>query len=613
MELKTTLKNRPIRPQYILINGLIQFFFFFYRNYNSRSRNITFSSLDNESETETDPVYYEAESLYATPAGNTAASSDHSKSFNDNDVSVYEMSHGMQTIHTNKSSATIGAASTLTGDMSKAISEPIQIYLNSLLTDTVQPINGNGGGTAKSIDMNNELPQDDDNIGGGGGGGESKSRTVAKSYSDNTLGTGCTRVNAKTIITNRIDDDDNDGRGGDSGETNDTVGNRRHNQLSAHTNTLIVPEIRHCDDETASNCDAGELLTPVNETNVSEQYLLESSNAESAVTTDPPGDLSDTFNDLEISTNTTANDIEKSHKVITTVGHCKSAPPAPGATASMAGQKPGNRRFSMAKTTFTDGKYKGKATHCDGNDNINILYTISSQELPCGRRVYCVWICRDECDMDDDEDDGKHPNLTLTFNSITSNAELSMDGGIGMGGTTTTAATTTTTGTAAATAGMTTTATGCTSGATGTTKRNSMNVQTNQSSRPNSVSLLSQYDDEQVSGEYNKYYTSLKQIGKGAFGYVKLSFRHNDRLLVVTKFILKDKLPPQFMVITDDKKEIPMEVYLLSTLKHPNIVTVLDVFENEKFFQLVMEKHGSGMDLFEFIDRRPLMDEQLGE
>lgn len=143
-------------------------------------------------------------------------------------------------------------------------------------------------------------------------------------------------------------------------------------------------------------------------------------------------------------------------------------------------------------------------------------------------------------------------------------------------------------------------------------KRNSMNVNANQSSRPNSVSLLSQYEDDQVSGEYNKYYTSLKQIGKGAFGYVLLGWRHSDRLLVVTKFILKDKLPPQFMVIADDKKEIPMEVYLLSTLKHPNIVTVLDVFENEKFYQLVMEKHGSGMDLFEFIDRRPLMDEQLG-
>ena len=38
---------------------------------------------------------------------------------------------------------------------------------------------------------------------------------------------------------------------------------------------------------------------------------------------------------------------------------------------------------------------------------------------------------------------------------------------------------------------------------------------------------------------------------------------------------------------------------------------VLDVFENEDYIQMVMEKHGSGMDLFEFIDRSPLMDEAL--
>jgi hypothetical protein len=40
-------------------------------------------------------------------------------------------------------------------------------------------------------------------------------------------------------------------------------------------------------------------------------------------------------------------------------------------------------------------------------------------------------------------------------------------------------------------------------------------------------------------------------------------------------------------------------------------VQVLDVFENAKFFQLVMEKHGAGMDLFEFIDRKPYLDETL--
>jgi hypothetical protein len=40
-------------------------------------------------------------------------------------------------------------------------------------------------------------------------------------------------------------------------------------------------------------------------------------------------------------------------------------------------------------------------------------------------------------------------------------------------------------------------------------------------------------------------------------------------------------------------------------------VSVIDVYENEKYFQMVMEKHGAGMDLFEFIERRPRLDEPL--
>jgi PAS domain containing serine/threonine kinase len=91
-----------------------------------------------------------------------------------------------------------------------------------------------------------------------------------------------------------------------------------------------------------------------------------------------------------------------------------------------------------------------------------------------------------------------------------------------------------------------------------------------------------------------------------------MAYRKSDYLLVISKFILKEKLCSTFMILTEDKKEVPMEIYLLKkVISHPNIVTVLDVFENEKFFQLIMEKHGSGMDLFEFIDRRPIMDEKL--
>jgi len=49
---------------------------------------------------------------------------------------------------------------------------------------------------------------------------------------------------------------------------------------------------------------------------------------------------------------------------------------------------------------------------------------------------------------------------------------------------------------------------------------------------------------------------------------------------------------------------VPIEVHLLENLSHPNIVRVLDVFENDNYYQLVMEKLGYGIDLFEFIDNR---------
>ncbi|XP_064110001.1 PAS domain-containing serine/threonine-protein kinase-like [Macrobrachium nipponense] len=91
-----------------------------------------------------------------------------------------------------------------------------------------------------------------------------------------------------------------------------------------------------------------------------------------------------------------------------------------------------------------------------------------------------------------------------------------------------------------------------------------------------------------------------------------MSYRNTDGLLAVTKFIKKNKVYQESWV--NDvllRKKVPLEVSLLMTLDHPNIVSVLDLFENEDYFQLVMEKWGAGMDLFEFIDRNPILDEPL--
>ena len=38
---------------------------------------------------------------------------------------------------------------------------------------------------------------------------------------------------------------------------------------------------------------------------------------------------------------------------------------------------------------------------------------------------------------------------------------------------------------------------------------------------------------------------------------------------------------------------------------------LLAAYENDGYFQMVMEKHGDGMDLFDFIDRNPSLDEPL--
>lgn len=589
----------------------------------NRSRNITTSSLENEeneeSETETDPVYYEADqSFYATPTGMTT--SEYSKSSYsmrnaidlsnkltnkiemDNDNSIHEILEELSFIDYNRKKSRNNAIHYLS-DMSKATSEPIQICLDDSDKSTIE-------NHLKNYDIfkaNYPIRENDiETIAIQSKNQKKLNNSVCKSMSENLLTPSNKSEKLKTDMTKQRN------------ET--TIKNSKSNMIADTMDKLSVK-----DDQT-SNFDAHELLTPVNETYISDKYLMASDKTLipnknrccHSMYYPPSDDMNEALQQIESDMSSVdfsvvhLNDCTQQDENNMICNSSRTLLKNQIITKNNNSASNNSRRHSefvvqtaVATTTtpslisnqnlYNDGKYKGEAIHCDGNV-IHILYAISSQELPCGRIVYCVWICRDEYDLDADGEDEKHPNLTLTFNSMTSNVETSLDGGVPI-------------------------------------KRNSMNISasaagvvtnnsntggiitantTNQSSRPNSVSLLSQCEDEQVSGEYSKSYTTLKQIGKGAFGYVKMAFRHSDRLLVVTKFILKEKLPPQFMVITDDKKEVPMEVYLLSTLKHPNIVTVLDVFENEKFFQLVMEKHGSGMDLFEFIDRRPLMDEQIG-
>lgn len=515
----------------------------------SRSRNITNSSLDDndESETETDPVYYEADqSIYATPTAMTI-SSDYSKSSfcarhpadlltmppNEIDISVY--------------STPMSAA-----DMSKATSEPMKICRNAS-----EKVRNESRNNLAAAEIN---------------------ATLIKSTSECNLQFGENFENDQNAANRRFS------HAGCSGHSVKKCVERKMGTHSVSKTPETQPK-----SEVAGNDDGTDLLTPVNETELLPSEFIGISCSETPIKLYRSADITEALREINSSAET-FNDNSFTRQPSTTVSPLTNPKPAvtstPDVCRSTGFMSSNMSAPSMQQTHYNDGKYKGEAVHCDGNV-IDILYTISRQDLPCGRKVYCVWICRDVTEYDDedvDEDDSKHPNLTLTFNSINSTIDTSNS--------------------------YHPTKYSINASATGGASSNTGAA--NASSRPNSVSLLSQCEDEQISGDFSKQYTTLKQIGKGAFGYVKMAFRHTDRMLVITKFILKEKLTPQFMVVTEDKKEIPMEVYLLTTVQHANIVAVVDVFENEKFFQLVMEKHGSGMDLFEFIDRRPAMDEQLG-
>ncbi|XP_027622806.1 PAS domain-containing serine/threonine-protein kinase isoform X2 [Tupaia chinensis] len=112
-------------------------------------------------------------------------------------------------------------------------------------------------------------------------------------------------------------------------------------------------------------------------------------------------------------------------------------------------------------------------------------------------------------------------------------------------------------------------------------------------------------------GEYSCRYSTLRPLGSGAFGFVWTAVDKECSEEVVVKFIKKEKVLEDCWV--DDPKlgRVTLEIAILSRVEHANIIKVLAVFENSGFFQLVMEKHGSGLDLFAFIDQHPSLDEPL--
>lgn len=100
-------------------------------------------------------------------------------------------------------------------------------------------------------------------------------------------------------------------------------------------------------------------------------------------------------------------------------------------------------------------------------------------------------------------------------------------------------------------------------------------------------------------------YQLREELGSGGFGFVVRADRVCDHLSVAVKFIERAKIPTHGWVKSRSwgetpgltqapgPKLVPMEAFVLRSIRHEGVVAFIDLFEDDKYFYLVMEHHGS--------------------
>uniref|UniRef100_A0A8C4W0G7 PAS domain-containing serine/threonine-protein kinase n=1 Tax=Gopherus evgoodei TaxID=1825980 RepID=A0A8C4W0G7_9SAUR len=235
-----------------------------------------------------------------------------------------------------------------------------------------------------------------------------------------------------------------------------------------------------------------------------------------------------------------------------------STPVKPEATLSQS--------IPLLDSEILEGSYSGNCYHRDGS-RLSILFEVKRVELQDPAALFCVWVVRDLLQSQKEAAARTQLLLSSLASSSQSIADLSTF-------------------------------------SLGEVIRTMPLFENSQ--RAEDLERL-----KACEGEYAKKYDTVNLIGKGAFGFVWTARCKKDNKEVVVKFIWKEKVLEDCWVEDPELGKVTQEIAILLKLQHPSIIKVLHVFENGRFFQLVMEKHGSGLDLFTFIDNQPDLDEPL--
>ncbi|KAK1161515.1 NUAK family SNF1-like kinase 1 isoform X1 [Acipenser oxyrinchus oxyrinchus] len=98
-------------------------------------------------------------------------------------------------------------------------------------------------------------------------------------------------------------------------------------------------------------------------------------------------------------------------------------------------------------------------------------------------------------------------------------------------------------------------------------------------------------------------YEVLETLGKGTYGKVKKAVERGTGKTVAIKSIRKDRITDEL-----DRVHIQREIEIMSSLRHPNIIRINEVFESKDKILIVMENASRG-ELYDYVNDRHRISE----
>ncbi|KAF2885659.1 hypothetical protein ILUMI_20510 [Ignelater luminosus] len=96
----------------------------------------------------------------------------------------------------------------------------------------------------------------------------------------------------------------------------------------------------------------------------------------------------------------------------------------------------------------------------------------------------------------------------------------------------------------------------------------------------------------------------IKKLGQGTYGKVQLGINKETGQEVAIKTIKKSKIETEA-----DLVRIRREIQIMSSVQHPNIIHIYEVFENREKMVLVME-YAAGGELYDYLSERKVLSEE---